>query len=258
MSAVTQAAFAAALLDPSAPVPEGVTTARGVPDRLRFAVYRNNVAVGLTNSLAAGFPVVARLVGEEFFAGMARAYIATERPRSPLMFEYGRAFPDFVADFAPAASLPYLADVARIEAAWVRAYHAKDRPPLDLSDLSALPAETLVAARLAPHPAAALVCSAFPAGSIWQAHQIDVVEAPAARGGEAVLVARPALDVAVHVVPAPDAPFLEALLNDAPLGEAAAAAMAADPAFDFGRALGGLTGLGAFAAILTDETGEIS
>ena len=44
--AVTQTAFAEALLDPAAPVPAGITTARGAPDATRFAVYRNNVIVG--------------------------------------------------------------------------------------------------------------------------------------------------------------------------------------------------------------------
>ena len=81
--AATQDAFAAALLDPALPVPAGVTSARGKADAKRFAVYRNNVAVGLTRALASRFPVVERLVGEEFFAGMARAYIARQhgRPR---------------------------------------------------------------------------------------------------------------------------------------------------------------------------------
>jgi len=56
--AETQDAFAAALLDPALPVPAGVTSARGKADEKRFAVYRNNVAVGLTRVLASRFPVV--------------------------------------------------------------------------------------------------------------------------------------------------------------------------------------------------------
>ena len=84
--AATEAAFAAALLDPALPPPACLTTARGVPDERRFAVYRNNVAVGLRKALATRFRVVERLVGEEFFALMARAYIAGARPASPLLF----------------------------------------------------------------------------------------------------------------------------------------------------------------------------
>src|SRR5262245_36224371 len=109
-----QNAFAAALTDPAAPAPAGLTTARGAPDPKRFAVYRNNVVAGLGKALESRFPVTLRLVGGEFFRGMARAFIETNRPRSPLMAEYGDELPAFVEGFPAAASVPYLADVARL------------------------------------------------------------------------------------------------------------------------------------------------
>lgn len=62
---------------------------------------------------------------------------------SPLMFEYGDDFFDFVAGFAPAKGLAYAADVARIEAAWSRAYHAEDVAVLTIADLAALAPERL-------------------------------------------------------------------------------------------------------------------
>ncbi|HSK38185.1 MAG TPA: DNA-binding domain-containing protein, partial [Arenibaculum sp.] len=184
----TQAAFAAALTDPSRPVPPGITTARGGPAAPRFAVYRNNVAVGLAAALAARFPVVARLVGEDFFRAMARAYVERHKPASPLLFEYGDEFPGFVAAFGPASVLPYLPDVARLEAAWSRAYHAADARPLDLGDLAAMAPDDLSAVRLAPHPSAAVVRSGHPVGAIWQAHRREPVEAVRDWRHESVLV----------------------------------------------------------------------
>lgn len=254
--AATEAAFAAALLDPALPPPAGLTTARGAPDAKRFAVYRNNVAVGLRTALATRFRVVERLVGEEFFALMARAYIAGTRPTSPLLFAYGDDLPDFIEGFAPAASVPYLADVARIEAAVTRAYHSKDSEPLGIAQLAALPPETLGDVRLAPHPAATLVRSRFPVGSIWQAHQHEAVAPVSAPGGEAVLIVRPGLEVGVHILPSRDAAFAGALLEGAALGDAAAQALAADESFDFGAALVGLAGLGAFTGTVTIDTGD--
>ena len=103
--ATSQAAFAEALLDPACALPEGITSVRGIADAARFAVYRNNVHVGLTGALAKRFPVVRRLVGEEFFAGMARVYAGLHKPASPLLFEYGDEFPDFVEQFEPARGL---------------------------------------------------------------------------------------------------------------------------------------------------------
>lgn len=244
-----QNAFASALLDPTLPVPGGVTSARGEADAARFAVYRNNVAVSLSKALGQRFPVVQRLVGDDFFAGMARAYIATTLPDSPLMFAYGDTFPDFVAGFAPAAALPYLADTARLEAQWTRAYHAADIAPLTVEALAGLAPELLGGARLAPHPAAALVRSAYSVGMIWQAHQGDEVGAQTVMTPESVVITRPEFDVRVHVIVEADAVFAASLLRGDSIGEAAAAAFDADPTFDFGRAIVGLTSLGAFAGL---------
>jgi hypothetical protein len=250
--AATQDAFARALADLALPVPAGVTTARGAADEKRFAVYRNNVAVGLRRALAARFPVVVRLVGQEFFAGMAKAYVARRKPTSPLIFAYGDDLADFIVGFAPAQGLPYLADVARLEAAWTHAYHASDVEPLTAATLAGLRAEALPAARLVPHPAATLLRSRFPIGSIWQAHQLGRDGTGSFGGAECVLVARSAFDVRVHVLPVRDTAFAEALLAGVAIGEAAELG-AAETGFDFGTALVGLIGLGAFAGIDTDR-----
>jgi hypothetical protein len=250
---LSQDAFAAALLDSSLPVPEGVTTARGASDPARFAVYRNNVFVGLTNALAKCFPVVERLVGRDFFAGMARIYAGQERPASPLLFAYGDSFPDFVAAFGPARTVPYLADVARIEAAWMRAYHAADMTPLNVADVAGIDPAAIEQIRLVKHPSTTLVRSPYPVGSIWAAHQGATVEPLHASPPEAVLVVRPEMDVLVHILPTWDAPFAAALLRGETLRAAAEDALAADPSFDFGAALVGLVSLGAFAALASQE-----
>lgn len=248
MSLATLDLFAAALLDVRSPLPAGITTARGSADAARFAVYRNNVHVGLAGALAQRFPVTGRLVGEEFFRGMARVYAQDNKPASPLMFEYGEDFPDFVAGFAPARGLAYLADLARIEAAWSRAYHAADDDVLTVAALATIAPERLAEKTLARHPAAAIVRSDHPAGSIWAVHQIDPVGTIAAWRPETVLVARPQATVNVHVLPVTDAAFAADLLAGRTLGDAAACALADSPDFDFGAALVGLVTLGAFAA----------
>ena len=98
--------FAGAVLDPEAAVPASLSRKAGASPSRRFGVYRNNVHASLIDVLAGRFPVVARLVGEEFFRAMARAYVEREPPRSAVLIRYGVSFPDFIADFAPAASAP--------------------------------------------------------------------------------------------------------------------------------------------------------
>jgi len=247
--ATSQQAFAEALLHAALPLPPGLTTARGEADAARFAVYRNNVYVGLTRALALRFPVTWQLVGEAFFTAMARAYAQDHKPASPMILGYGDDLPDFIAAFGPAAGVDYLADVARLEVAWARAYHAADAVPLAFAALAAVPPEQLPDVRLRPHPAASLISSAHPVGSIWSAHQGDAVGPVDVWQSETVLVVRPDMEVGVHALPARDAVFAAALFSGASLGEAAEAALAADETFEFGAALAGLHGLGAFAAI---------
>ena len=126
-----QAKFAASLLDSQIRIPDAVVSHTSTVPVRRFNVYRNNVASSLIDVLQAYFPVVTRLVGEEFFRAMARVFIVQQPPRSPILSRYGGGFADFIADFEPTADVPYLADVARLEWLVLRAYHAVDLSPLN-------------------------------------------------------------------------------------------------------------------------------
>ena len=103
-------AFTHGLLRPEAPVPTGLCNPDGSAASKRFDIYRNNVAVGLTEALRTGFPVLRALVGDEFFTAMAGVYLRAHPPSTPLMMYYGEAMPSFLAGFAPVAHLPYLPD----------------------------------------------------------------------------------------------------------------------------------------------------
>jgi hypothetical protein len=190
---------------------------------------------------------VQRLVGDAFFNGMARAFMAVSLPSSPLIFAYGDDFPDFIASFAPAAALPYLADTARLEAQWTRAYHAADMLQLTVEAMAAVTPERLGIVALTPHPAAALVRSDYAIGTIWQAHQGGEIRAQTVTTKESVVITRPELEVRVHVIAEADAVFAGALLHGQSVSDAAAAAFEQHPAFDFGRAIVGLISLGVFA-----------
>lgn len=238
-------AFAQALRDPASPAPPQTRGREGRPDARRFAVYRNNVAVGLIGAIEARYPVTRRLVGDDFFRAMARAFAAAEKPRSPVLIHYGAGFPDFVSQFEPAREIAYLADVARLENAWVEAYHAADAPPLALAALGEIDPADVPALRFAPHPAARLLRSAHPAASIWAAHQGPGEPRPPAEWrAEDALIARPQADVSVRVLPAGGWDFAAALLAGAALGEAAEAC--AGESFDPGAHLVGLLEAGAF------------
>ena len=244
----TIADFAAALTDPFAPAPAMTIGREGRPDTRRFGVYRNNVAVGLIKSLEARYPVTRRLVGDDFFRGMAGAYVALNKPKSALLIVYAADFPDFVRGFEPARDLDYLPDVASLENAWVEAYHAAEAAPWPLAALAEIAPERLEALRFAIHPAARLARFETPAASIWSAHQGEGDPAPPERwGGEDVLLTRPHAEVLVRLLPDGGHDFFSSLRSGATLGEAAAPLIetGADP----GAHLVGLIEAGAIAGL---------
>lgn len=226
-----QGTFVAALLDPAMPVPTGLKAWNGSDATTRFAVYRNNVVVSLTGVLADTFPVVRELVGAAFFAAMARQYLCEQPPTSPVMSQFGESFPDWVAGFEPAAAVPYLADVARLEAMRLWALHAADAPPVDAAALAARLSDPHALAQtvLTLHPSLAVQRFLHPAVSLWQAHQFDEAARDAALArldlgaGESALVLRDGEEVLVIAVAEPEVALLEDLHRGGSLGYAAQA-----------------------------------
>ena len=237
-----QADFAAALLSTATPVPDSIRGAlRGRAER-RFAVYRNNVAASLIEALAGRFPVVQRLVGEEFFRAMAHDYVVQNPPRSPLLFQYGESFAQFIDGFAPAAPIPYLADVARLEYLRGLAYHAADAEPLPTAAFAALDGGRLAAFKVRLHPSVFVLASDYPVVTIWEANQADTVVPISPRGREAALVARPFIEVETRRLAPGTGAFLANLKSGSRIGEAVAAGAAASPAFNAAEALATLIG----------------
>jgi hypothetical protein len=224
-------AFAAGLA--SGALPPGLTAS--APDEAvrRFAVYRNNVAVGLGTALAKRFPVIERLVGSDFFAAMARLYLDAHRPRSPVLQEWGDSFPGFLADFPPLAGYPYMADVARIELARGQAYHAADADPIPPERLIAAAADP-GQARLGMHPSLRILRLSHAAVTIWAANQPGAQSGrPAAAGLETALILRDRnYSVPVAAIGAGDAAMIGALQEGQTLLTAAALGAFAEPSHD--------------------------
>jgi hypothetical protein len=242
--------FAAALLDPTLAVPLGLVGPDREASAKRFAVYRNNVVVGLTEALQANFPVVRRIVGDEFFQAMARSYVAFEPPASPILLDYGGGFANFIAAFEPAASLPYLPDVARIERAWTEAYHAPEAVPLGRGALSSITSDRVADTCFTVHPSVRIVRSRFPVLTIWRMNVDDSVPGPVDLevGGEDVLLLRPAAAVEVRLMPSGGEEFLAGLMSGKSLTEAAKSAMNAHSLFDLSANLAALISAGIFVS----------
>lgn len=241
--------FSATLLDPDAPAPGLVTGPRGKRAEMRYNVYRNNVTVSLIAALSSIFPAVERITGPDFFRAMARFHVRETPPASPLLAEYGRDFADFIDRYEYAVDMPWLSDVARIERAWLDAYHAADAPPLRAEALAAVPQEDLGAVTFRPHPATRVISSAYPAVTIFAMNRGSGPVSRVEDHPEDGLITRIDDEVTVRLLPPGGAAFFNALLSGECLASAVAAGLDAWPAFDLSAAIGEMIAAGACSAI---------
>ena len=137
-----------------------------------FAVYRNTVLKGCIDALQASYPTVCQLVGEDWLRAAAAVYARTQPPVDGLLMDYGAGFTDFLAGFAPAAELPYLPAVARLDRCWTECHLAADATAVDRNWLAQQAPDPLPLVQLRPHPAARWAwCEEHPAYALWQTHR---------------------------------------------------------------------------------------
>lgn len=252
VSTFSQGAFAAALLEPDHSLSHGLRTWNGSDPIARLAIHRNNVVSSLIDALAETFPVVQQLVGEEFFRGMAGAFVRQAPPRSRVLAHYGEKFPSFIEQFEPAQSLAYLADVARLEMARVRAYHAADAEPVATESVSLALAsgDRIGELRLVCHPSVSAVASPYAIVSLWAAHQGDGgVEGIDVDMPEYAIVTRQGLDVLVLRAPVGAVEFVITVQQGRCLEDAVATAASAARGFDLAETLSLLLGHGALTSL---------
>lgn len=177
--------------------PPGLADAsNGISARQRFQVYVNQTRIGLSDTLAAIYPAVCRLVGDEFFKHLAALYVERYPLRTANLNDYGVELPEFIAVFDALDGLPYLADVARLEWACHQSLHAgHGQYPGESESLC-----------LAPH--VRLLHSPYPVGDIWdfalREHGADERLNINDAAPSYLLVSRPQLDVEVRALDASD------------------------------------------------------
>jgi Putative DNA-binding domain len=206
----------------------------------RLQIYRNNLFESLGAALAAVYPVVQQLVGSGFFRHLARSFIGAHPSRSGNLHRFGAELPQFLRRFEPAASLPYLPDVASLEWAYHHAYHEAERPALSAARLAEVPGDDQAELRLRVQPSAAFVASPFPVLRIWQANQPQAPEDAAVsldEGGVALMVVQREMEIEFRLLGVAEHCWLRALHSGAGLGAATQQALDEDPAFDLGAAL---------------------
>jgi hypothetical protein len=241
-----QDAFSAAVLGHAAAAP-WLSALESQPG---FAVYRNTALKGCIDALQASYPTVCQLVGEDWFRAAAAVHARAQPPLHGLLMDYGAGFADFLAGFAPAAELPYLPAVARLDRYWTECHLAADATPVDRQWLAQQAPETWPLVPLRPHPAARWAwCDAHPAYALWQRHR-DSAALPTDWDslnwvGDGALLTRPFAEVTWRPLSRAGVAFMDACGQGRPLEAAATCALTVDPATDFAALMGTLLDAGA-------------
>ena len=204
-----------------------------------LAAYQAHAGALAERALAAAFPVLQQLLGEDSFAKMARHFWREQPPTDGDLACWGAGLPAFLATVPTLADEPYLPDMARLEWAWHRVQSAADAPADTAADAPADDAVqgpaglALLGTQEPEHlqlhlpPGSAVLFSAWPVFSLWQAHRstaedrFDAVRLALAEGrGEQGLVTRQGWVPQVQALPAAEARFTAALLAGRSLAQA--------------------------------------
>ena len=240
--------FARALLAADDAVSPALATLTAQP---AFVVYRNTVMKGCIDALQANYPAVNCIVGEEWLRAAAAIYVRNALPDQPTLLHYGAGFAGFLANFEPAAELPYLPGVARLDRFWTEAHAEASVAALSPAAITQLTPGHLIHARLQPHAAARWAWFAdAPVYSIWSRNRSDdVVSADIEWQAEGALLTRPHDAVQWRRLDRAGCAFLDACAAGATVAEAAQAALAAQTDADLGRMMASLLEAGAFSRL---------
>lgn len=220
----------------------------------RFAIYQNNVFHSLTTALGDLYPIVKKLVGDDFFTGTASYYLRKHPPHLAAMVHFGQSFPDFLRDFEHTRTISYLANVATLELAHHQAYHAIDKAPLTADIIAAIDPEQLASSHIELHPSLRMVKAEQAIFTIWQNHQKDDnEEIIALNEPQQVLVVRPVYDVCTYNIDMSTYDFIDYLSKGHTFQEAAEVTLTTHQAFDISGALNFALQEQLFSHIINDK-----
>jgi len=225
--AALQQAFSDAMFAPEA---EG---ALQVTHPERFALYRGNLTSTWRKSLAAAYPVIEQLVGEEFFAALAREYGRAHPSDSGDLNRFGAHFEHFLRSFEHVKDLPYLPDMARLEWQLHRIHYARHEMPLQAQDINP---HTLEQSAFSCQATAQLFESEWAVVPLWLAHQGAEFPQEMAQPSRALL-SRPQWTAQVTPLQSPEYAALQELRKGKTVGAALDAAFALDENFDVAAAI---------------------
>ena len=226
-------------IDEAAPQFDTVFVQDHIPLNERLKIYHNNVLGSLSKNILATYPLLEALVGEDFLKTLAREFVMENPPQSACLHHYGEGFNDFLKEHKSTQNMAYLPDVAALEWALHKAYHAADDSPMSNEDLSAIAANSLAETKLVLHDSLSLIASPYPLQAIRDMCLKQTDDAPdmAIDHKTRLIVWRQQLEVNILSLKDDEFMMLSEIKRAKSLGDAIEGTLNNHPNFDFGSFL---------------------
>jgi len=209
-----QKAFYAAIFRNDSRLFSQITARKGLAGDARLSIYRSSVLGIQTDALAAVYPVIQRLVGEPFFKTIGRDYLRKYPSPSGDLHALGAQMAAFLTELDAVAPLPYLADVARLEWAWHRVFHAANDTDIDLQALANISEEDQASIIFSLRKGAQLLESDYPVHRIWEVNQEEYTgdeTVDLAEGGISLIIWRNGFELRIDVLEKAESQLLHAI-----------------------------------------------
>jgi len=215
-----------------------IHSVKGIRPESLMEIYRNNSFSAASKAMQLTYPAIKKLVGEDFLEFAAYKYIQQNPPLSGNLDDFGGAFANFLKNFKPAESIPYLFDIAQLE--WlIRSSELIDNSQqIDYNALSKIPQDKYFELTFKLQPSAFFLSSPYPIDKIWELATSDSEPDEnfdiTLENGANIMIIRPYDNVSIVPLTISEFTFLKSLNEGASFYESFEAAIAKDEDFDLG------------------------
>lgn len=197
-----------------------------------MSIYKNNIAVTLLQALKSTYPLVNKLLGNDFFICMAKGYIQKYPSRSGNLSDYGEYFSEYLSNQPSLSTLDYVFEVAQFEWICNSLFAVTDHPPLDKNKLASFQKEKYDDICFVLNSAARLIQCRYPLIKIielCQNEQADNINLE--KDVSNLLILRCEFEMMLFLLTNAEFTFLTALDNNQTLSNALNLAIAMDANF---------------------------
>lgn len=215
----------------------------------RLKIYQNNVVGGIARALASKFPLLEKLVGDEFLMMLCREFAILKPPNSGCFHTYGQGFDDFIKNHRNTQSLPYLYDMTKLEFATSKAEYGDDDIALNPEEIRDMHADNLHDLKLDLRATTSLLATDYPVLKLKDFCLNPDANSPpdtSSHQRDYLLVFRPFWEVCFVPLDCDEFEFISGLNEGKTLGDATTLILNKNPNFNLGNILSKHLSLGSF------------